>query len=166
MCVCVLEGLNDQLCDFDCKLDHCITPTHTHTLAHPHTHTHPPTHTHKHAHTHTPPTTTTTTPTTTTNTTTPTDQATCHKAGHKIEMLHVEYFGVACMFSQVFATCCTLHVACLLGCRATEKNRPWNPTACNTNMYVMHLKQTYVKHQSILGPVHIVAPPYELAFAA
>ena len=83
VCVCVLEGFNDQLCDFGCKLDHCLTPTHTQT------------HTHKHAHTHPPPTTTTTTPTTTTNTTTPTDHATCHKAGHNTEMLHVECVFVA-----------------------------------------------------------------------
>ena len=154
ICVCVFSKASTINCVT--LVANSITVSHPHTHKHTHTNTHTPTTT----------TTTTTTPTTTTNTTTPTDQATCHKAGHKTEMLHVEYFGVACMFSQVFATCCTLHVACLLGCRATEKNRPWNPTACNTNMYVMHLKQTYVKHQSILGPVHIVAPPYELAFAA
>ena len=44
--MCVLEGFNDQLCDFGCKLDHCLTLTHTNT------------------HTHTPTTTTTTTTTT------------------------------------------------------------------------------------------------------
>ena len=34
MCVCVLEGFNDQLCDFGCKLDHCLTLTHTKTHTH------------------------------------------------------------------------------------------------------------------------------------
>ena len=39
MCVCVLEGFNDRLCEFGCKLDHCLTLTHTNTYTNTHTHT-------------------------------------------------------------------------------------------------------------------------------